>query len=275
MSVLRYAVFGSPIAHSLSPQIHQAFAAECGIALEYRAIEATVSAFPDALRRFHAEGGAGANVTLPLKEVAVTQVTALDPAARRAGAVNTLVREGAGWRGANTDGIGLIADLQRLEVVLGGARVVVLGAGGAVRGIVGPLLDAGVAAIVVANRSAERVAALVGAFGDPRLRAADPASMGDMPAPDLLINAISAGHERASPVLPAGICRQHTVAYDLSYGIAASGFLAWARAQGSRLSVDGLGMLVGQAAEAFALWHRCRPNVDQVLTMLRARIPTA
>lgn len=265
---LRFAVFGSPVAHSLSPRIHTAFAAQFGIALEYRAIEVAPDNFADVLARFHSEGGAGANVTLPLKELAVSQVLVMDRAARRAGAVNTLIRSDRGWDGANTDGLGFVADLQRLRVGLDGIDVLVFGAGGAVRGIVGPLLDAGVHSIGIVNRNVGRARALVDAFADARLRV-EPLPSGSMHAPDLLINAVSAGHGGDALNWPAGCCRAHTVAYDLSYGAAAARFLEWARGAGARVVLDGLGMLVGQAAESFARWHGVRPAIEPVLAELR------
>lgn len=265
----RFAVFGFPVAHSLSPRIHAAFAAQFGIALEYRAIEAEPAGFAAALTRFHEAGGAGANVTLPLKELATTQVDNMDRAAQRAGAVNTLIRTERGWDGVNTDGLGLVADLRRSGLVLHGLDVLVLGAGGAVRGIVGPLLDAGVRAIRISNRSPERARALVESFGDPRLLSLDAAGIRSTPAPDLLINAISAGHSGERPDWPARLCTARTVAYDLSYGAAAASFLAWARVSGASIAQDGLGMLVGQAAEAFKLWHGVMPEVESVLADLR------
>jgi shikimate dehydrogenase len=266
---LRFAVFGSPVAHSLSPRIHTAFAAQFGIALEYRAIEVSASEFPAVLSRFHAEGGAGANVTLPLKELAAEQVQAMDRAAQRAGAVNTLIRTDAGWAGANTDGLGFLADLQRAGVHVAGASVVILGAGGAVRGIVGPLLDAGAGSIRVLNRSVARARMLVADVGDARLTVLEGDELGHAGAPDLLVNAISAGHSGAVLDWPERLCGPHTATYDLSYGTAARAFLAWSRARGARLAMDGLGMLVGQAAEAFALWHGMRPAIESVLADLR------
>lgn len=269
---LRFAVFGSPVRHSLSPRIHAAFAAQCGIALEYVAVDVTPEQFPAVLARFHAEGGCGANVTLPLKELAATQVQAMDSAADRAGAVNTLIRREQGWDGANTDGLGFIADLRRLGVRLNGARVVVLGAGGAARGVVGPLLDAGVSQVSVVNRSLERAQALASRMGDARLAALPISRVDELAVPDLLVNALSVGHAGSAPVWPDALCSNRTIAYDLSYGKAASGFLGWAQAAGAFATHDGLGMLVEQAAEAFALWQGWRPDSVAVLAELRQRL---
>lgn len=268
----RFAVFGQPVRHSLSPRIHAAFARACGIALSYEAIEVAPGDFAAVLERFHAEGGAGANVTLPLKEMAARLAHRLAPAARRAGAVNTLVREDAGWAGDNTDGAGFMADLARLGVPLVGARVLILGAGGAVRGIVGPLLDAGVARITIVNRSLARAEGLVHAHQDARLQGLGIESLPEVPTPSLLVNAISAAHLGEFPLWPESLIGPDTAAYDLSYGPAAVPFLRWARASGAPLAEDGLGMLVEQAAEAFRLWHGVRPATADLLADLRAEL---
>lgn len=265
----RFAVFGQPIRHSLSPRIHAAFARQCGIEVVYDAVEVGPAEFPALLARFRAEGGAGGNVTLPLKELAAQCVASLSDAARRAGAVNTLIPCESGWAGDNTDGAGFLADLGRLGVRLSGQRVLILGAGGAVRGVVGPLLDAGVGALLIANRSPDRATALQAAFGDPRMRPLGLDQLADLPAPQLLVNAISAGHLGAPVDCPPSICGSQTVAYDLSYGAAAAGFLDWARGRGATLVADGLGMLVEQAAESFFRWHGVRPDTSAVLGELR------
>lgn len=265
----RFAVFGQPIRHSLSPKIHAAFARQCGISLRYGAVEVGPTEFPAVLARFHAEGGAGGNVTLPLKELAAQCASALSDAARRAGAVNTLIPRESGWLGDNTDGAGFLADLGRLGVRLSGQRVLILGAGGAVRGVVGPLLDAGVGALLIANRSLDRAEAMVAAFGDRRLRSLSLDELADQAAPQLLVNAISAGHLGASTDWPPAICGSQTAAYDLTYGAAAAGFLDWARGRGATLAEDGLGMLVEQAAESFLRWHGVRPDTSAVLADLR------
>jgi len=271
----RFAVFGQPIAHSLSPRIHALFGAQCRIALDYRAIELSPADLAAGLARFHAEGLAGANVTLPLKELAAQTCTELTPAARLSGAVNTLIRRAEGWCGDNTDGAGLVADLGRLGLRLAGARVLMLGAGGAARGVVPALFDAGVAELVVANRSAERAVAL----------AADLASCGPINpclwdelasrgAFDLILNATSAARSGGALALPPSVVGAAGAAYDLSYGAAAEPFLAWARAAGASTLADGLGMLVEQAAEAFQRWHGLRPpDTAAVLAQLREVAP--
>lgn len=263
----RYAVFGSPIAHSQSPRIHAAFAKQCGIAMDYVAIEAGPADFAAKLA---ASGVHGANITLPLKEDAFALCRETSERARRAGAVNTLIREGDGWRGDNTDGRGLVRDLtERHGLDLRERRVLLLGAGGAARGVAPALLDAGVHALFVANRTAARAEALVDALGEPaRVHARSLEDLDRLGEFDLLINATSATRGGALPPLPMALAGLRSAAVDLSYGEAAVPFLAWARAAGCSHAVDGLGMLVEQAAESFLLWHGVRPETGPVYAAL-------
>lgn len=263
----RYAVFGSPIAHSQSPRIHAAFAKQCGIAMDYVAIEAGPADFA---AKIAASGVHGANITLPLKEDAFTLCRETSERARRAGAVNTLIREGDGWRGDNTDGRGLVRDLtERHGLDLRERRVLLLGAGGAARGVAPALLDAGVHALFVANRTAARAEALVDALGEPaRVHARSLEDLDRLGEFDLLINATSATRSGALPPLPMALAGLRSTAVDLSYGEAAVPFLAWARAAGCSHAVDGLGMLVEQAAESFLLWHGVRPETGPVYAAL-------
>lgn len=266
-----YAVFGSPIAHSQSPRIHAAFARQTGIAMDYVAIEADHASFAEKLA---ASGVAGANVTLPLKEDAFALCAGnVSARARRAGAVNTLLREGAGWRGDNTDGLGLVRDLtERHGLDLRERRVLLLGAGGAARGVAPALLDAGIHSLYVVNRTAARADALVDALGDPgRAHARDWAALPALGEFDLLINATSASRGGGLPSLPMALAGPRSSAVDLSYGEAAVPFLAWARAAGCSHAVDGLGMLVEQAAESFLLWHGVRPDTEPVYAALSQR----
>lgn len=266
-----YAVFGSPIAHSQSPRIHAAFAKQTGIAMDYVAIEADLDHFADALA---ASGVAGANITLPLKEAAFALCNGrVSARAQRAGAVNTLLRDAHGWRGDNTDGLGLVRDLtERHGLDLRQRRVLLLGAGGAARGVAPALLDAGIHSLYVVNRSPARAEALVDASGEPdraHARAWDALpTMGEF---DLLINATSASRGGSLPALPMALAGPRSTAVDLSYGEAAVPFLAWARAAGCQHAIDGLGMLVEQAAESFALWHGQRPETDAVFADLSGR----
>jgi shikimate dehydrogenase len=268
-----YAVFGHPVAHSLSPQIHAAFARQAGIDLRYEAIDATLDTFFDALEAFAAAGGQGANVTLPLKESAFALSATTTERARRAGAVNTLARMGDQWHGDNTDGPGLVRDLtERRGLDLRQRRTLMIGAGGAARGIAPSLLDAGIGELYIVNRTPERADALVDTLGQPgRVHArylADLPALGDF---GLLINATSAARGGQLPRLPMSLLGPRSAAVDLSYGEAAIPFLAWARAAGALEAVDGLGMLVEQAAESFALWHGVRPQTDAVYEDLHAR----
>lgn len=272
-AVQRFAVFGQPIAHSQSPAIHLRFAGQFGIPLRYDAIEAAPQRFPDSLATFAAHGGRGANVTLPLKELAATLCSELGSAARVADAVNTLSRIGNGWRGDNTDGDGLVLDITAHHGLdLRGRRALLLGAGGAARGVAPALLDAGVAELVIANRSAERADALADRIGQPaRARTRYWSDLGSAGAFDLILNATSAGRAGAAFELPASLLGARCLCYDLNYGEAAVPFLAWARSRGAAQAFDGLGMLIEQAAVAFELWHGRRPDTTPVHEAFRAK----
>jgi shikimate dehydrogenase len=264
----RYAVFGHPVAHSLSPQIHAAFARQAGIDMDYVAIDA-----PDLGAALAAFDGDGANVTLPHKAHAAEACTTLGERARRCGVVNTLVRSADGWHGDNTDGLGLVRDLTgRRRLDLRNRRTLLLGAGGGARGVAPALLDAGVAALFIVNRTAERADALADALGEPRRvhprYFEDLGALGEF---DMVVNATSATRSGTFPHLPMSLVGKRTAAVDLSYGEAAVGFLAWARAAGAHQAIDGLGMLVEQAAESFLLWHGVRPDTEAVYAALRER----
>jgi len=270
--VRKFAVFGAPIAHSRSPQIHRRFGEQLGIALEYQAIECPAGALGAALAAFSAAGGFGANITLPHKLDALGLCAAVTERARRAGVVNTLRRDGSGWFGDNTDGSGLVTDLaERHRLDLRSRRVLMLGAGGAAQGVLPALLDAGVDSVLICNRTPERADQLSDWLGEPsRVRTAYWADLNDAGMYDLIINATSAGHGRDTMDLPFSVAGRRSVAYDLSYGNAALPFLAWARAAQCEHALDGLGMLVEQAADAFALWHGQRPDTEAVYAELRA-----
>lgn len=279
MSAPRFAVFGHPVAHTLSPRIHAAFARQTAIALEYVAIDADTAHFEGALAAFTASGGRGANITLPHKQRALALCHTLSARARRAGAVNTLARadaHDARWHGDNTDGAGLVRDLTgRHGIDLRRRRTLLLGAGGGARGVAPALLDAGIGDLFVVNRTPERADALADALGEPgRVHPrylADLAALGEF---DLILNATSASRGAQLPALPMSLAGPRAVAVDLSYGEAAIAFMAWARAARCRDAIDGLGMLVEQAAESFALWHGVRPETDAVYDALRARAAT-
>lgn len=269
----RYAVFGHPIAHSRSPDIHAAFGQQEGIAVDYRAIDAAPDAFLAALEAFAADGGRGANVTLPHKEAAYALCTTRTARATRAGSVNTLLRKGDRWHGDTTDGAGLVRDLtDRHGQDLRGRRVLLLGAGGSARSVAPSLLDAGIRELVVVNRTPERADELIDAMGEPGRALSrywdDLHDLGDF---ELIVNATSAGRDPAATFkLPLSLVNSMTTAVDLNYGDAAIAFLAWARSAECRNTVDGLGMLVEQAAESFQQWHEVRPDTDPVYAELRA-----
>jgi shikimate dehydrogenase len=263
----RFVVIGNPVGHSLSPRIHRMFAAQTGRDLEYESLLAPLDGFVRTLQSFFGSGGSGANVTLPFKEAAFDWVTSCDEYAGSAGAVNTIVASGAERRGYNTDGIGLVRDLTtNLGCELAGKRVLVLGAGGAVRGIIGPLLGSSPACVVVANRTGVKAQALVDRFEDPRLRAANADALDR--AFDIVVNGTSAGLAGSLPKVPTGAI-EGSLVYDMVYGDNAVPFCTWACEHGAARAVDGLGMLVEQAAEAFELFHGVRPDGAAVLRELR------
>lgn len=260
---VRCAVIGQPIAHSLSPRLHAAFARQFALALDYGRIDAAPDAFADRVRAFFAAGGRGLNVTLPHKAAAYALADRHQPRARLAGAANTLWMEGGKLVADNTDGTGLVRDLQRLGVALAGARVLVLGAGGATAGILLPLLEAGVAGIDLLNRTPARAAELVAAVADPRVAVYAPAALADH---RLLISAVADGAPALLDMAFAGGAGPgpETVAYDLNYGARAAAFLDACAARGLRRRHDGFGMLIEQAAESFRLWHGLSPDTAPV-----------
>jgi shikimate dehydrogenase len=272
MPTAQFAVFGHPIAHSLSPRIHQAFAQQFGIELEYRAIDAAPVEFAAAVQRFFAEGGRGANVTLPHKAAAFALADKHSVAAIQAGSANVLTSLPNGRLGAhNTDGVGMVRDItERNELDLRGHTALLLGAGGAAHGVAWNLLDAGVETLTIVNRSPETADALADAIGDPaRAHTRYWNDLADIGSYDLIINATSAGVLGVALQLPSSLIGSRALCYDLSYGAAAHSFLAWAKAAGARYAVDGLGMLVETAADAFELWHGKRPETEPLYQSLR------
>jgi shikimate dehydrogenase len=270
----RYAVIGHGLSHSRSPQIHGLFAQSTGQAMHYGLIDVPTAGFSAAVRDFFAGGGRGLNVTVPHKEAALALAAHLTPRARRAGAVNTLAAgTGAGAMallGDNTDGAGLVRDLTvNLGYALTGARVLLLGAGGAARGVIAPLLEGGVAGLRIENRTPARAQQLAQEFADLGPISAGGASGG---AFDLIINATSASLHGEVPSVPAQACGPCTVCYDLAYGTVETAFMCWARAAGAAGALMGLGMLVEQAAESFLLWRGVRPDTAPVLAQLRQSV---
>ena len=275
----RYAVVGNPVAHSLSPVIHAAFAEATGQALRYDTLLAPLDGFAATVADFFADGGAGLNVTVPFKAEAARWVDELDPPAALAGAVNTIVRSGeAGrvYRGHNTDGPGLVRDIVgNLAQPLAGAGVLLLGAGGAGRGVAGPLLAAGCRRLVIANRTPQRADELAGTLSRQRgaAGAVEAAAIEDLAGPfDVVINATSASLSGSFDLPVAASVVADAFCYDLMYSRDdATAFCRWAEARGARRAVDGLGMLVEQAALAFQLWRGVLPETAPVLELLRGR----
>lgn len=268
----RYALIGHPVTHSLSPRIHAAFGEQCGIDVDYTLIDVPPDRFTSAVAAFAGAGGQGLNITLPHKEAARALCATLSERARRCGAVNTLIRSAGGWHGDNTDGAGLVHDLtERHRLDLRARKVLLLGAGGAAHGVAPALLDAGIDALWIVNRSPERADALSDRLGDPaRVRTRYWHDLGNLGVFDMIVNATSAGRATNIMALPSVLASARTLAVDLSYGEAAIAFLSWARAQHCDIMLDGLGMLVEQAAEAFRLWHGEMPDTDPVYEALRA-----
>jgi len=272
MQASRFAVFGHPIKHSLSPQIHQVFGQQFGIELDYRAIDAAADDFRTAVQQFFAEGGVGANVTLPHKAAAFALADERSLAATRAGTANVLTRLTDGRLAAhNTDGDGLLRDItERHRVDLRGHTALLLGAGGAARGVAWHLLDAGIDTLTIANRSPASADALADAIGEPaRAHTRYWEDLANIGSYDLIVNATSAGVLGTELHLPFSLVGARALCYDLSYGAAAGSFLTWAKTAGARYAYDGLGMLVETAADAFELWHGKRPATDPVYALLR------
>lgn len=272
----RYAVVGNPIAHSKSPGIHTAFAEQTGEDMCYEAILAPLGAFSETARNFLDGGGRGLNVTVPFKLDAYRFAETRTPRAEAAGAVNTLAVTGGCVLGDNTDGAGLVLDLtQNLGVILGGKRILLLGAGGAARGVVLPLLQCGPEELAIANRTAEAAARLAQDFSSlrgcgqaVRLIGGGFDSVPQAPF-DLVINATSASLASAQLPLNGQWFSNGAIAYDMMYGKGDTPFMTQARHMGAGLASDGLGMLVEQAAESFMLWRGIRPHTAPVLASLR------
>jgi shikimate dehydrogenase len=264
----RYVVIGNPVAHSLSPRIHAHFAHALGESIEYAPLLVPEGAFASYARRFFEQGGAGANVTLPFKVDAFDWAQARSERAVLAEAANFLVARGGRVEADNTDGAGLVADLTRnLGITLEGQRVLILGAGGATRGALGPLLALAPRSVTIANRTLSRAQELCDRFATHgRVHAAALERIPDERF-DLVINATSSGTKGEPLALPAHVFAAG-FAYDMAYGEGARAFVAQARAAGARAS-DGLGMLVEQAAESYFLWRGRRPETRAILAQLR------
>ena len=271
----QYAVFGKPVAHSQSPFIHACFARQQQQSMHYVATQAEPESFAQQVDDFLQGQGKGLNITVPFKEVAWQLAEVKTPRAALAGAVNTLWRDDQGRIcGDNTDGLGLVNDLtQNLDCSLKGASILLLGAGGAVRGVIQPLLEAGCRELIIANRTPEKAQQLAKHFAETAGPSVILQACGyaDIPAKafDVIINGTSASLQGDLPPLPEGIVGAHTLCYDMMYSAKPTAFCRWASEQGAARAVDGLGMLVEQAAEAFFRWRERRPDTAPVIALLR------
>lgn len=269
-----YAVIGHPVEHSKSPAIHATFAAQTGEDIAYGLLPSARNAFVETAARFFAEGGMGLNITLPFKEEAARFADFLTDRADAAGAVNTLKQLEDGRReGDNTDGAGLVRDITvNLGFAPGGRRLLLLGAGGAARGVLAPLLATRPECVVIANRTAERAVELARRFAARgTVTGVGLDTLAGQAPFDLVINATSAGLSDTVPELPDGLFAANALAYDMIYGDAATAFERWARENGAQRTSDGLGMLIEQAAESFLLWRGIRPDTAPVLSQFRDR----
>jgi len=291
----RYAVIGNPVAHSRSPWIHARFGEQTGIALQYTLLQSRAEHFVHDVTTFFAQGGSGLNVTVPFKTQAYALAQQLSPRARMAQAVNTLWMQDGELHGCNTDGAGLVRDIVHHGASLKDARILLVGAGGAARGVLFPLLESGCAHLRIVNRTAANAAELatrarhiltartdrsnacvdsIPAYADSPSACTDRLSAGALADAagtpwDIVINASSSSLHGQAPALPEGIYAACAMAYDMMYGATPGPFLQQARRQGAARLVDGLGMLVRQAAESFRIWHGVHPDPEPVLAALR------
>lgn len=266
----QYAVVGNPVSHSKSPQIHAMFAEQTRQAMAYSAIESPLDGFEKVVNDFFGQGGKGLNVTVPFKEQAWRMCQQLSDRARLAGAVNTLFQDRNGQLcGDNTDGYGLVSDLKAQEISLLGKNILIIGAGGAVKGVIQPILSEAPASLTVSNRTLSKAEEIVETFkqmGSLKSLAFD----GVNKAYDLVINGTSASLGGQLPAVSSDIFSPQTVVYDMMYAKGDTVFNAWAKQCGAGVVLDGLGMLVEQAAEAFFLWRGVRPQTREVVQFLRA-----
>jgi len=274
-----YAVMGNPISHSWSPQIHAAFAQQTGQRIVYTATQVDPGGFGQAVGNFFANGGKGLNITVPFKTEAWKLAGELGPEARQAGAVNTLLMNAEGvLTGRNTDGTGLVRDiLHNHGGSIAGKRILLVGAGGAARGVLQPLLTEAPAQLLIVNRTAGRAHELAADFNisDNKQKLVTGGGFDDLAGQtfDLIINATAASLQGEVPPLPDETCTTNTWCYDMMYSAGPTPFMRWAEQHGAEKSVDGLGMLVEQAAESFFYWRGVRPETGPVIQAIRARLP--
>lgn len=270
VTIDRYGVIGYPVSHSRSPVIHRLFALQTGQSLQYELLQVSVENLETAVRQFQRTGGKGLNVTVPHKRAVAKMADHVSERARTAGAVNTLSFIEGAIHGDNTDGIGLLRDLVvNLGLNLDGANILILGAGGATNGIVGPLLEMEPKVVRIANRTLDRAQEIVGRF--KHLGPVSACRFNAVPVTepyDLVINATSAGVKGETPPYPTAAISEKTFCYDLSYGLTPTPFSVWAREHGAAKSVMGWGMLVEQAAESFHIWRHVMPDTAPVLKQM-------
>ncbi len=273
----RYAVFGNPIKQSKSPAIHAMFAQQCSQHMLYRAVRVELDGFAPAASNFFDGGGAGLNVTVPFKREAFEYANRLSERAARAGAVNTLTRASDGAiEGDNTDGVGLVRDLTaNLGWAVQGLRVLLIGAGGAARGVLEPLLRERPQELLVVNRTGARAAQLAAEFADIGPLEGGAYELIGARQFDLVINATSAGLTGAMPELPGSLLTERSCCYDMVYGAEPTAFMRWSAHHAAWAVADGLGMLIEQAAESFYIWRNVRPETCQVINDLRESMAAA
>ncbi|MDH3614958.1 MAG: shikimate dehydrogenase [Gammaproteobacteria bacterium] len=270
MSVDRYGVMGYPVTQSRSPMIHRLFAAQTGQEIQYELLQVSPDKLEQAVRQFQRTGGKGLNITVPHKTEVTRLVDHLSERASTAGAVNTLTFKEGEVHGDNTDGFGLLRDLVvNLEITLEGMKILVLGAGGATRGIIGPLLEMQPTSLIIANRTLGKAEALATHFS--RSGPVSACRFNAVPVKEdygLIINATSAGVRGQTPPYPGAAVSDQTICYDLSYGLTPTPFSVWAKEQGAAQSFMGWGMLVEQAAESFRIWRDVRPDTAEILARM-------
>lgn len=267
----QYLVYGNPIAQSRSPDIHRIFATESKIDIDYQKKLVEIGGLEIAVNDFISKGGQGANVTAPFKSDALKMSDVLTERASLAGAVNTLTFKEGKIYGDNTDGEGLVQDLLMHNVGMEQSRILILGAGGAVRGVILPILAQNPKSIIIANRTVSKAKDLCLSFNDVRLSACGFDETAGQQF-DLIINATSASLSGDLPPVPSSIISNTVVCYDMVYSKDDTPFLRWAKSQGAYQAIDGLGMLVGQAAVSFSIWHKVKPNVKPVIEIIRQAI---
>jgi shikimate dehydrogenase len=274
-----FAVIGNPVKHSRSPSIHQLFALQTNVTLTYDRIEAPVDQFEAAVKDFFIQGGAGLNVTVPFKQQAWELARAhLSGRAKMAQAVNTLWMKNNVLHGCNTDGVGLVTDLTRLGTTHKQAHILLIGAGGAARGVLGPILETGCAQLCVVNRTEARATELVNSWQQTYPDTAKRLSSGSLSHAkreggwDVVINASASSLGDTAPMLPQGLYAPGALAYDMMYSAQPTPFMLQAIADGAHRTSDGLGMLVAQAAESFYIWHDIKPDIYPVLSAIRSEL---